>query len=487
MSGNSLMLILLIPTIGAIAIALAGRVNQNLREAFTFVTAGLLAITVWPMAIDVASGGRSSVTLATLTDSLNITLHTEPLGALFATLAASLWIINSLYSVGYMRGNNESHQTRFYVFFAISIAAAMGVALAGNLFTLFLFYEILTLATYPLVTHKGDEATIRSARVYLAILMGTSITLFLPAVIWVTSLTGGDFTLGGSLQGKVDAPTAGLLLAMFVFGIGKAAVMPIHRWLPAAMVAPTPVSALLHAVAVVKAGVFSITKIIIYIFGVDWLFSLSTTQWLVWITSFTIIVASLIALRQTNLKRLLAYSTIGQLSYVVMASAILKPMAEIGAALHMVAHAFGKITLFFAAGAIYVASKKIDITQLAGIGRRMPVTMAAFTIGALSMIGVPPTGGFVSKWYILGGAFEADNFLAIFTIIASTALNAAYFLPIIYAAWFLPEDQAPKKPHGEAPWPMVVALALTALLTLGFFFFNGPVIEIERQLVGGLQ
>lgn len=487
MSGNSLMLILLIPTIGAIAIALAGRVNQNLREAFTFVTAGLLAITVWPMAIDVAHGGRSSITLATLTDSLNITLHIEPLGALFATLAASLWIINSLYSVGYMRGNNESHQTRFYVFFAISIAAAMGVALAGNLFTLFLFYEILTLATYPLVTHKGDEATIRSARVYLAILMGTSITLFLPAVIWVTSLTGGAFTLGGSLQGKVDAPTAGLLLAMFVFGIGKAAVMPIHRWLPAAMVAPTPVSALLHAVAVVKAGVFSITKIIIYIFGVDWLFSLSTTQWLVWITSFTIIVASLIALRQTNLKRLLAYSTIGQLSYVVMASAILKPMAEIGAALHMVAHAFGKITLFFAAGAIYVASKKIDITQLAGIGRRMPVTMAAFTVGALSMIGVPPTGGFVSKWYILGGAFEADNFLAIFTIIASTALNAAYFLPIIYAAWFLPEDQAPKKPHGEAPWPMVVALALTALLTLGFFFFNGPVIEIERQLVGGLQ
>lgn len=484
---HPLVLMLLIPSIGAIGITVAGRVNQNFREACTFVTAVLLALTVWPMAIDVAHGGRSSITLATLTDSLNITLHTEPLGALFATLAASLWIINSLYSVGYMRGNNESHQTRFYVFFAISIAAAMGVALAGNLFTLFLFYEILTLATYPLVTHKGDEDTIRSARVYLAILMGTSITLFLPAVIWVTSLTGGDFTLGGSLQGKVDAPTAGLLLAMFVFGIGKAAVMPIHRWLPAAMVAPTPVSALLHAVAVVKAGVFSITKIIIYIFGVDWLFSLSTTQWLVWITSFTIIVASLIALRQTNLKRLLAYSTIGQLSYVVMASAILKPMAEIGAALHMVAHAFGKITLFFAAGAIYVASKKIDITQLAGIGRRMPVTMAAFTIGALSMIGVPPTGGFVSKWYILGGAFEADNFLAIFTIIASTALNAAYFLPIIYAAWFLPEDQAPKKPHGEAPWPMVVALALTALLTLGFFFFNGPVIEIERQLVGGLQ
>ena len=484
---HPLVLMLFIPSIGAVAITLAGRVSQNLRETCTFVTAVLLALTVWPIAADVAQGARDSITLANLTGNLNIVLHIEPLGALFATLASSLWIVNSLYSVGYMRGNKESHQTRFYVFFAISIAAAMGVALAGNLFTLFLFYEILTLSTYPLVTHKGDEATIKSARIYLAILMGTSISLFLPAVIWVTSLTGGEFTVGGVLQGQVDAPTAGLLLALFVFGIGKAAVMPIHRWLPAAMVAPTPVSALLHAVAVVKAGVFSITKIIIYIFGVEWLFSLSTTQWLVWITAFTIITASIVALRQTNLKRLLAYSTIGQLSYVVMATAILKPMAEIGAALHMVAHAFGKITLFFAAGAIYVASKKMDITQLAGIGRRMPVTMAGFTVGALSMIGVPPTGGFVSKWYILGGAFEANNFIAIFTIIASTVLNAAYFLPIIYAAWFLPEDQAPHKPHGEAPWPMAVAIAITTLLTLGFFFLNGPVIELERQLVGGLQ
>ncbi|NBR40762.1 MAG: monovalent cation/H+ antiporter subunit D family protein, partial [Alphaproteobacteria bacterium] len=354
-------------------------------------------------------------------------------------------------------------------------------------FTLFLFYELLTLSTYPLVTHKGDQATIKSARIYLGILMGTSITLFLPAVIWVSMINGGEFTLGGTLQGKVDGPTAGLLLALFTFGIGKAAVMPIHRWLPAAMVAPTPVSALLHAVAVVKAGVFSITKIILYIFGADWLFSLNTTQWLVWISAFTIISASIVALRQTNLKRLLAYSTIGQLSYVVMATAILKPMAEIGAALHMVAHAFGKITLFFAAGAIYVASKKIDITELAGIAKRMPITMTAFTIGALSMIGVPPTGGFVSKWYILAGAFQADNFLAIFTIITSTALNAAYFLPIIYVAWFMPETVAPKKEHGEAPQAMVIALSITALLALGFFFYNAPVLDLERQLVEVMQ
>lgn len=482
-----LILPLLIPALGAIVIGLCGKISPNVRETATFVTALLLAVVVWQIAIATAQGGRASFVLANLSSTLSIKLHVEPLGALFATLASSLWIVNSLYSVGYMRGNKEQHQTRFYLFFAVSIAAAMGVALAGNLFTLFLFYEVLTLATYPLVTHKGDAATIKSARVYLGILMGTSITLFLPAVIWVTSLGAGDFTLGGTLQDYVDAPTAGLLLALFVFGIGKAAIMPIHRWLPAAMVAPTPVSALLHAVAVVKAGVFSITKIILYIFGADWLFGLATSQWLIWISAFTIIAASVIALRQTNLKRLLAYSTIGQLSYVIMATSILKPMAEIGAALHMVAHAFGKISLFFAAGAIYVASKKIDITQLAGIGRRMPITMAAFTIGALSMIGVPPTGGFVSKWYILGGAFEADNYVAIFTIIISTGLNAAYFLPIIYAAWFLKEDQPPKIDHGEAPWPMVVAISITALLTIGFFFFNAPVIDLERQLVEGLM
>jgi multicomponent Na+:H+ antiporter subunit D len=252
------------------------------------------------------------------------------------------------------------------------------------------------------------------------------------------------------------------------------------------MVAPTPVSALLHAVAVVKAGVFAITKIIVYIFGIEFLFASPSSQWLFYVAAFTIIAASVVALRQTNIKRLLAYSTIAQLSYVVMAAAILKPLAEVGASLHMVAHAFGKITLFFAAGAIYVASKKTEVHQLRGIGRRMPWTMAAFTIGALSMIGVPPTAGFVSKWYILAGAFEANNLVAVFTIIASTVLNAAYFLPILYMAWFEKEKEGGKE-HGEAPFLAVLALCLTALLTLAFFLFNGPVIELESQVVKGLS
>jgi multicomponent Na+:H+ antiporter subunit D len=485
---SAIVLALLLPLAGALGIAVAGRFSANLREAVTLVTAGALAATVWGLLPDVMAGGRPGVTVTELLPGVELAFRVEPLGMLFAALASGLWIVNSLYSIGYMRGNNEQHQTRFYVMFAVSLAATMGVAFAGNLVTLFLFYEMLTLSTYPLVAHKGDENTVRSARVYLGILLTTSIGLFLPAVIWTYTVAGGgDFTAGGFLAGHIEGPAIGLLLGLFVFGIGKAAVMPVHRWLPAAMVAPTPVSALLHAVAVVKAGVFTITKVIVYVFGVDFLFAAPSSGWLLYAAAFTIIAASVVALRQQNLKRLLAYSTIAQLSYVVMAAAILKPLAEIGAAIHMVAHAFGKITLFFAAGAIYVAAKKTEIGQLKGIGRRMPITMTAFTIGALSMIGVPPTGGFVSKWYILAGAFQDDNYLALATIILSTVLNAAYFLPIVYMAWFMREEQAPVKPHGEAPWPAVLALAITAFLTIAFFFFNGATLELERQVVENLS
>jgi multicomponent Na+:H+ antiporter subunit D len=475
---------LAVPAIGAVLIALTGR-WPDLRETVTLVTAVILFAVVASLLPDVMAGERPAVILFTMLPGLSIALKVEPLGMLFGLLASGLWIVNSIYSIGYMRGNNEKNQTRFYVYFAIALASAMGIAFAANLVTLFLFYEVLTISTYPLVAHKGDPDTVRSARTYIGILLSTSIALLLPAIIWTYVVAGTvDFTPGGILAGNITGPAVGVLLALYVFGIGKAAVMPVHRWLPAAMVAPTPVSALLHAVAVVKAGVFSVTKIIVYIFGIDFLFAQPGSEWLVYVASFTIIAASVVALRQTNLKRLLAYSTIAQLSYVVMASAVLKPLSEIGAAIHMVAHAFGKITLFFAAGAIYTASKKTEITQLRGIGRRMPWTMTAFTIGALSMIGVPPTAGFVSKWYILAGAFQADNYVALFTIITSTALNAAYFLPIVYWAWFSEEDTAPAKPHGEAPVAIVLALTITAALTLAFFFFNQTALQLESQLVG---
>lgn len=486
MDANILPWILALPLLGAVAIAFAGR-WPNLREAISLTTAVGLAILVFSHVPGVTEGARPHVLLTEPLPGLPIALSLEPLGMMFACIASFLWIINTIYSIGYMRGNGEKHQTRFYVCFALAIAAAMGVALSDNLFTLFLFYEILTLSTYPLVAHKGDAKTLASARIYLGLLLTTSIGLLLPAIIW-TWVTAGTtrFTLGGIIAGNLEGPAIGLLLGLFVFGIGKAAVMPVHRWLPAAMVAPTPVSALLHAVAVVKAGVFAVTKIIIYIFGVDFLFSQPSAEWLQFAAAFTIIAASIVALYQTNLKRMLAYSTIGQLSYVVLATVVLKPLSEVGAALHIAGHAFGKITLFFAAGAIYTAAHKTELSQLAGIGRRMPITMAAFTIGALSMIGVPPTVGFVSKWFILAGAFQAENYLAIFTIIASTALNALYFLPVIYFAWLAPPSHGVDMNHGEAPWPILLALCVTATLTIVFFFFNQPLIDLELQLVQSL-
>lgn len=485
---DSILIALVLPFVSAFLILLAGRFNDNLREAVTLISASTLAVVVWSMLPDLMAGGRPELHGFTLLDGLEVSFKVEPLGMMFAALASGLWIINSIYSIGYMRGNKEKNQTRFYACFALSISATMGVAFSGNLLTLFLFYEMLTLSTYPLVSHKGDAETVKSARVYLGILLTASIALFLPAIIWTYSAAGTlDFVMGGILPGHIEGPAIGLLLALFVFGIGKAAIIPVHRWLPAAMVAPTPVSALLHAVAVVKAGVFTVTKVIVYIFGVDFLFSSPGTGWLVYAAAFTIISASLIAQRQTNIKRLLAYSTIAQLSYVIMAAAILKPLAEIGAAIHMVAHAFGKITLFFAAGAIYVASKKTEINQLCGIGRRMPWTMTAFTIGALSMIGVPPTAGFVSKWFILAGAFQAENYVAIATIIGSTVLNAAYFLPIIFMIWFGEEpDSLKANDHGEAPVAAVMALTITAALTILFFAFNGALITIEQQVANGV-
>lgn len=484
---NLMILALAIPAAAALLVALTGR-SPNLREGISLVAGVLLFGTVASLVAAVLDGARPDLTLVEMLPGVSLRLTLEPLGAIFALTAGTLWPIASLYSIGYMRGNNEKHQTRFFLFFAVAIFAAMAVAFAGNLITLFVFYEVLTLSTYPLVTHKGSEDALRAGRTYMGILIGTSIGFLLPAVIWTGYAAETlDFRPGGILAGRIDDAAVGVLLALFIFGIGKAAVMPVHRWLPAAMVAPTPVSALLHAVAVVKAGVFSVVKVAVYVFGIDLLAASASADWLVWAAGFTVVMASLIALRQDNLKRLLAYSTISQLSYIVLAVSIFTPRAATGAALHIMAHAFGKITLFFAAGAIYTAAHKTEVSQLRGIGRRMPWTMGAFAFAAVSMIGLPPAAGFISKWYILLGAATAEQTVAAVVLVLSTVLNAGYFVPIIYSAFLLPEDaDAHHHPHGEAPLPMVIALVATASLTLLMFLFPGLPLALARQLVGGI-
>ena len=345
---------------------------------------------------------------------------------------------------------------------------------------------MLTLVTYPLVTHHGTDEAKRAGRVYLGVLLTTSMLFFLVALVATWQVAGTlDFTAGGILGGRLGNAATGGLLALYMFGIGKAALMPFHRWLPAAMVAPTPVSALLHAVAVVKAGVFTVVKVIVYVFGVENIAGMASVDWLPTVAGFTIIAASIIALRSDNLKRRLAYSTVSQLSYVVLAAALLTPLSVVGAALHIAAHAFGKITLFFAAGAIYTAAHKTEVSQLDGIGRRMPWTMAAFAVGALSMIGLPPTAGFVSKWFILSGAIASGQWAAAAVIVVSTLLTAGYFLPIVYRAFFRPAPDVEGHGHGEAPATMVVALVVTAALTILMFFFARLPLTLARQIAGG--
>lgn len=484
-----------VPLVGIAGIILWGERHRNMREATTLLTAlatfGLVASLYGP----VVDGDWPTAVVGQILPGIDLAFTVEPLGLLFALIASGLWIVTTVYAIGYMRGHHEENQTRFYAFFAVAIASAIGIAFSANMATLFVCYEILTFSTFPLVAHHGTEKAKRGARTYLGILVGTSIVFQLFAIVWTWTIAGMlDFIPGGILSGKAEGPIVAVLLALYVFGIGKAALMPFHRWLPAAMVAPTPVSALLHAVAVVKAGVFAVVKVVVYLFGLEFLSDnlpdFAGGNWLIYASGFTILAASLIALRQDNLKRRLAYSTVSQLSYVVMAAAILTPLSATGAAMHIAAHAFGKITLFFAAGAIMVASHKTEVSQLDGIGRRMPWTMGAFAVGALSMIGVPPTVGFVSKWYILGAAMDSATWPAVAIIIASTLLNAAYFLPIVCAAFFKAEkvdtdgEGHHHHDHGEAPVGAVIALTATATGTLFLFFAPDVPLTLAKLMAG---
>ncbi|MEC9407683.1 MAG: proton-conducting transporter membrane subunit [Pseudomonadota bacterium] len=473
---------LLIPLVTAVAVAATGR-HARLRDACTLIGGGLLALLIfgaWPA----VSGGERPEWLAwSILPGLDIYFQLEPLGLLYASVAAGLWPITSIYASGYLNGAHEKHQTRFFVCFTLAIFAAMGIALAGNLITLFLFYEVLTLSTWPLVTHKGTAEARRGGRIYLGILLTTSIGLLLPAIVWTGTLAGSTaFSPGGILTGKASPPVLGLLYALFLFGVGKAALMPFHRWLPAAMVAPTPVSALLHAVAVVKAGVFAVLKISVMIFGLDNLFTTEASEVMSWVAGFTILMASLIALQQDNLKARLAYSTISQLAYIVLGATMATALAAQGAGLHIVMHALAKITLFFCAGAIYVAHHKTLVSELDGLGRRMPWTFAAFGLASLSIIGIPPLGGTWSKWWLTLGALEADQLWIVATLAVSSLLNIAYLIPIVARGFLrpLPGGAPTERSAGEAPLSMVLPLCLTAAGCLAAFVLAQPVLELLR-------
>jgi len=428
----------------------------------------------------VLEGKEVKLTLINISDGLSISFNVYPLGAIFGLVASGLWILASIYSIGYMRGNKELNQTRFFSFYAISIFAALCIAYSGNLLTLFIFYEILTFSTYPLVAHKQDDLSKKSGRLYMGILVGTSVVFLLPAIIivWVTTGTL-DFAKNGILDGQLEEKYIPFLLFLFAFGIGKAALMPFHKWLPAAMVAPTPVSALLHAVAVVKAGVFSILVVIVNVFGIDFLSKTQSTFWLICLACFTLLLSSIIAIYKDDLKARLAYSTISQLSYVVLGAALVSNLAVQGASMHIVMHAVGKITLFFVAGAIYVSAHLSKISELDGQGKSMPLLFFAFFVGSLSIIGVPPMGGSWSKFYLMIGAVESDYFFVIAVLCISTLLNVYYLLEIPARAFFKEKIREVKVENHPL---MIIPTLFAAILTVIIFFYIEPIKNLTNLI-----
>ncbi len=494
MSAELALVLTLVVPFSATLLNLVFRQQANLRDGVTFVAAILLFAIVASLIGGGIPAPLEPVVFWTVMPGLALAFSTEPLGLVFAAVASGLWIVTHVFAIGYMRGNKESHHARFFAAFSFAIGSAMGIALSDNLFTLFIFYELLTVSTYPLVAHKQTAEAKKGARIYLGVLMGTSIGFLLVAIIWTWLLAGTlDFAKGGILEGKVEGPFVAILLGLYVFGIGKAALMPFHRWLPAAMVAPTPVSALLHAVAVVKAGVFTMLKVGIYIFGTGFLSKTGASEWLVWLACASIIVASFIALTKDNLKARLAYSTVSQLSYITLGMALATSMGALGGGLHIVTHAMGKITLFMCAGAIYVATHRTEISDMTGLGRLMPFTFGAFFIGALSIIGLPPLGGSWSKWLLIVGAAEAHHQVAVAVLMASSLLNVAYLLPIVARGFFTPSPKlataslgaaaTPPNRIAEAPLFCVLPPVLTAFGCLVLFFFAGEIQEFLMPIV----
>ena len=472
------LLAVLVTLIGALLIIFTGERHRNLREFWTLLASVLKFSIVISMVPLVLKGNVLEFTIITLTQGVSFQFRVDQFGLFFGVLASALWIATSVYSIGYVRGLNEHAQTRYFFNFAICLSATMGIAFAGNLLTLFMFYEILTVSTYPLVIHKETEDAIMGGRKYLAYTLIAGVVILF-AMIYIYTLTGTlDFRPGGFLAGHGSPAALIFLFSALILGFGvKAALMPMHEWLPTAMVAPTPVSALLHAVAVVKAGVFGCLRIILYVFGPEVLHDLNLWLIVAYFASFTVIVSGMYALAQDNLKRRLAFSTINNLAIIVMGAALLTPSAITGSIFHMGSHGFMKITLFFVAGAIYVKTHKENISELDGIGRQMPLTMGAFAIGAMGVAGTPPICGFISKWYLAMGSLEAHKVYFLIVLLISALMDVAYFFPIIYNSFF----KSPKEPvnpnFDEAPLRMVVPLVITAItsLILGVFpnaFFN---------------
>ena len=474
----------LVPAVGALLIALTGERRANLREFWSVAAGVVMFALVASMIPEVLANGTPECVLLRILPGIELAFRVDAFGLLFASGASLLWILTSFYSIGYMRSLQEHAQTRYFACFALALSATIGVAFSANLFTLFLFYEALTLVTYPLVGHKETAEARAGARKYIIYLLGSAKVFLLAAIILTYNVAGTlEFHQGGMLpveQVRAQPMLLLLIFALFLFGFAKNALMPLHSWLPAAMVAPTPVSALLHAVAVAKTGVFSTLRVFLFVFGPSAMGEIGADQLAIGVASVTIMLGSLLALGQDNLKARLAFSTVSQLSYIILGAALLSPSGILGGVVHITYHAVSKITLFLCAGSIYVSTRKTEISQMSGIAKRMPWTMAAFALASLSVVGIPGTSGSVSKWYLALGTVELDSFILLGVLLLSSLLNAAYLGPVVYKAYF-EEGPETHEEVREVPW-MVVPLAISAAASLLLGLYPGPVLELAGMV-----
>ena len=481
------LLAVLVPALGALLIACTGERRANLREFWSVAAGVAMFALVASMIPKVLAGGTPECVLFRILPGIELALRADAFGLLFASGASLLWILTSFYSIGYMRSLQEHAQTRYFSCFALALSATMGVAFSANLFTLFLFYEALTLVTYPLVSHKQTAEARAGARKYVIYLLGAAKVFLLAAIILTYNVTGTlEFRSGGILS---DAQLTGqprlllMIFTLFLFGFAKNALMPLHSWLPAAMVAPTPVSALLHAVAVVKTGVFSTLRVFLFVFGLHAMHELGADQLALIAASVTILVGSLLALGQDNLKARLAFSTVSQLSYIILGAALLNPRGVLGCVVHITNHAVSKITLFFCAGSIYVSMHKTEISQMSGLARRMPWTMAAFALSSLSIVGIPLTSGFVSKWYLALGSVDRQSLILLGVLLVSSLLSAAYLGQILYKAYFeFEKEPTTHEEVREVPW-IVAPLAISAAASLLLGLYPGLVLGLAGRIM----
>jgi multicomponent Na+:H+ antiporter subunit D len=480
------LLAVLVSAVGALLIVGTGERRRNLREFWSVAAGVAKLLLVASMIPDVLGGRGPEYVLFRLLPGVEFAFRVDAFGLLFALGASVLWIVTSFYSIGYMRSLGEHAQTRYFACFALALSATTGVAFSANLFTLFLFYEGLTLVTFPLVGHKETPEARAGARKYVIYLLGAAKLLLLAAIVLTYNLAGTlEFRHGGIFPASIAAAQPVMLsivFALFLFGFAKNAVMPLHSWLPAAMVAPTPVSALLHAVAVVKTGVFATLRVFLFVFGPVTMRQLGSDTLALVVASITILAASLMALVQDNLKARLAFSTISQLSYIVLGAALLNVSGVLGGIVHVTNHAVSKITLFLCAGSIYVSTHKTEISQMPGIARQMPWTMAAFTLASLSLVGIPPASGFISKWYLAVGSVERGSMWLLAVLLVSSLLSAAYLGPVVYAAYFEEVADTGHDTVREVPW-IVIPLMLSALVSLLLGVYPEPVLRLARMVM----